>query len=169
MPEHKFMSSTETTAASAKTINVAIIEDRREIREGLCMLINGTEGFVCTGKFGSMEEGLRRLQAADLPDVVLSRHRLAGNERHRRHQDFERTISRADGYNAYDLRRRRADFRRALRRRVRLSAEENAAGAPARKPERSGRRRLADVAGSGARASSPFSARFARRNASITI
>jgi DNA-binding NarL/FixJ family response regulator len=71
MPEHKFMSNTESTVV-AKTINVAIIEDRREIREGLCMLINGTDGFVCTGKFGSMEEGLRRLNAADLPDVVLS-------------------------------------------------------------------------------------------------
>ena len=34
------------------------------------MLIDGTEGFHCTGKFGSMEEGLRRL-GFDLPDVVL--------------------------------------------------------------------------------------------------
>ena len=59
------------TAVAAKTINVAIIEDRREIREGLAMLINGTEGFVCKNKFGSMEEGLRRISAADLPDIVL--------------------------------------------------------------------------------------------------
>ena len=45
---------TETLAAAAiqKTINVAIIEDRRELREGLAMLINGTDGFVCKGKFG---------------------------------------------------------------------------------------------------------------------
>ncbi len=56
--------------SNTETINVAIIEDRREIREGLAMLINGTEGFVCKGKFGSMEEGLRRV-GADLPDVVL--------------------------------------------------------------------------------------------------
>ncbi len=63
---------TETVPAiAAKTINVAIIEDRREIREGLAMLINGTEGFVCKGKFGSMEEGLRRIQLTDLPDIVL--------------------------------------------------------------------------------------------------
>ncbi len=53
-----------------KTINVAIIEDRRELREGLSMLINGTDGFVCKGKFGSMEEGLRRV-GAEKPDVVL--------------------------------------------------------------------------------------------------
>ncbi|HEY0461387.1 MAG TPA: response regulator transcription factor [Pyrinomonadaceae bacterium] len=61
----------ETPAANAaKTINVAIIEDRREIREGLAMLIGGTEGFICKGKFGSMEEGLRRV-GAENPDVVL--------------------------------------------------------------------------------------------------
>lgn len=64
------MNEYETAAAAKKTINVAIIEDRREIREGLAMLINGTDGFVCKGKFGSMEEGLRRV-GAENPDVVL--------------------------------------------------------------------------------------------------
>ncbi|HVE56231.1 MAG TPA: response regulator transcription factor, partial [Pyrinomonadaceae bacterium] len=56
--------------SAAKTIKVGIIEDRRELRDGLGMLIDGTDGFQCTGKFGSMEEGLRRV-GADLPDVVL--------------------------------------------------------------------------------------------------
>ncbi len=65
------MSNTDFAAVTTKTINVGIIEDRREIREGLCMLINGTDGFYCKAKFGSMEEGLRRLNAEDLPDVVL--------------------------------------------------------------------------------------------------
>ena len=64
------MNQTETAIAAKKTINVAIIEDRRELREGLAMLINGTDGFVCRGKFGSMEEGLRRV-GAENPDVVL--------------------------------------------------------------------------------------------------
>ena len=41
-----------------------------ELRDGLAMLINGTDGFACRGKYGSMEEGLRRL-VAELPDVVL--------------------------------------------------------------------------------------------------
>jgi DNA-binding NarL/FixJ family response regulator len=63
------MSETSPSNA-AQTINVAIIEDRREIREGLAMLISGTEGFICKGKFGSMEEGLRRV-GAENPDVVL--------------------------------------------------------------------------------------------------
>jgi DNA-binding NarL/FixJ family response regulator len=52
-------------------IKVAIVEDRREIREGLETLIGGTEGFRCTGSFRSMEEALARI-GHDLPDVVLN-------------------------------------------------------------------------------------------------
>ena len=52
------------------TIKVAIIEDRREIRDGLAMLIGGTEGFKCTGVYRSMEDALPRI-GGDLPDVVL--------------------------------------------------------------------------------------------------
>src|SRR6266568_5052068 len=53
-----------------QTIKVAIIEDRREIRDGLAMLISGTEGFKCTGTYRSMEDALPRI-GTDLPDVVL--------------------------------------------------------------------------------------------------
>jgi len=53
------------------TIKVAIIEDRREIREGLGMLISYTDGFECVGKYGSMEEAFARIKH-NLPDVVLS-------------------------------------------------------------------------------------------------
>ncbi len=52
-------------------VKVAIIEDRREIREGLAMLVDGTEGFSCSGRYRSMEEALDRI-AAEPPDVVLS-------------------------------------------------------------------------------------------------
>ena len=52
-------------------IKVAIIEDRREIREGLAMLISYTDGFECTGKYGSMEEALASIRHK-MPDVVLS-------------------------------------------------------------------------------------------------
>ncbi len=52
-------------------IKVAIIEDRREIREGLAMLINGTDGFRCTGSYRSMEEALEKI-GRELPDVVLN-------------------------------------------------------------------------------------------------
>ena len=54
----------------SNTIKVAIIEDRREIRDGLAMLINGTEGFKCTGSYRSMEDALPRI-GSDLPDVAL--------------------------------------------------------------------------------------------------
>jgi DNA-binding NarL/FixJ family response regulator len=52
-------------------IKVAIIEDRREIREGLAMLIGGTDGFRCTGSYRTMEEALDKL-GFELPDVTLS-------------------------------------------------------------------------------------------------
>ena len=51
-------------------IKVAVIEDRREIRDGLAALINGTEGYCCTGAFRSMESALAGI-GASLPDIVL--------------------------------------------------------------------------------------------------
>jgi DNA-binding NarL/FixJ family response regulator len=52
-------------------IKVAIIEDRREIRDGLGMLINGTDGYRLTGSFRSVEEALEKI-GFNLPDVTLS-------------------------------------------------------------------------------------------------
>jgi DNA-binding NarL/FixJ family response regulator len=52
------------------TIKVSIIEDRREIRDALTMLIGGTEGFSCAAAYRSMEEALNRIKS-NLPDVVL--------------------------------------------------------------------------------------------------
>ncbi len=52
-------------------IKVAIIEDLRPIREGLAMLIGGTDGYTCTGSYRSMEEALEKIKH-DVPDVVLS-------------------------------------------------------------------------------------------------
>ncbi len=51
-------------------IKVAIIEDRREIRDGLRVLIDGTEGFRCTGSYRTMEEALERI-GSETPDVAL--------------------------------------------------------------------------------------------------
>lgn len=59
------------------TIKVAIVEDRREIRDGLAMLIGGTEGFRCTGSFRSMEEALSKI-SFDVPDIVLCDIQLPG-------------------------------------------------------------------------------------------
>jgi len=58
------------TVLPPSIIKVAIVEDRREIREGLAMLIGGTEGFKCNGAYRSMEEALARI-GGDLPDVAL--------------------------------------------------------------------------------------------------
>lgn len=54
-----------------KVIRAVIIEDQRDLREGLATLINYTPGFECTGAFRSMEEALSRLKF-DQPDIVLS-------------------------------------------------------------------------------------------------
>ena len=56
---------------TATDIKVVIIEDRREIREGLSVMINFTDGFSCVGSYRSMEEALHRI-GHNLPDVVLS-------------------------------------------------------------------------------------------------
>lgn len=51
-------------------IKVGIIEDRRDIREGLAILINGTAGYRCEKAFRSMEEALDGI-LRDLPHVLL--------------------------------------------------------------------------------------------------
>src|SRR6266487_2426060 len=61
--------NTDATAAQT-VIKVAIVEDRREIREGLAMLIGGTEGFHCTGSYRSAEEALDKIEH-NQPDAVL--------------------------------------------------------------------------------------------------
>ncbi len=54
----------------ARIISVAVIEDEREVREGVALLINGTEGYQCVGEYRSMEEALARL-ARQPPDAIL--------------------------------------------------------------------------------------------------
>lgn len=71
MPDNDTPTISPQVAPTPAPIKVALIEDRREIREGLAMLINGTDGFRCTGSYGSMEEALQKI-SFQLPDVVLS-------------------------------------------------------------------------------------------------
>ena len=56
---------------SEATLRVAIVEDRREIRDGLATIINFTPGFRCTGAYRSMEDAIEGI-GRDLPDVVLN-------------------------------------------------------------------------------------------------
>lgn len=56
---------------SDSTLGVVIIEDVRDVREGLSVLINGTAGFRCAGAYRTMEEALARIAAA-AADVILT-------------------------------------------------------------------------------------------------
>jgi DNA-binding NarL/FixJ family response regulator len=60
-----------TNHSDIRTVKVAIVEDRREIREGLAMLISGTDGFTCCGSYRSMEEAIEKIPG-NVPEVVLS-------------------------------------------------------------------------------------------------
>jgi DNA-binding NarL/FixJ family response regulator len=51
-------------------IQVAIIEDQREVREGLSILIGGTLGFQVTGAYSSMETAIHAIIAAP-PRIAL--------------------------------------------------------------------------------------------------
>ena len=53
-----------------RDIRVAIVEDRVRTREAIQSLIDGTDGYRCTGSFGSVEEALERI-CGDPPAVVL--------------------------------------------------------------------------------------------------
>lgn len=53
------------------SIRVVIIEDLPEVRDGLAMLINGTDGFCCAGAFRTMEDALAGI-AACRPNVILT-------------------------------------------------------------------------------------------------
>jgi DNA-binding NarL/FixJ family response regulator len=52
------------------SISVSIVEDVKEIREGLCALINGSEDFKCVSSFSNAESALKNI-IDDKPDVVL--------------------------------------------------------------------------------------------------
>src|SRR5262245_16815939 len=64
------MESVAIISSQSDVTKVAIVEDRREIRDALSMLIGGTEGFTRAGAYRSMEEALDRIKV-DAPDVVL--------------------------------------------------------------------------------------------------
>lgn len=55
---------------SSMPISVVVIEDEKEVRQGLSFILDHTEGFRCTGAFRSYEDALDDLQTS--PDVLLS-------------------------------------------------------------------------------------------------
>jgi DNA-binding NarL/FixJ family response regulator len=64
-------------AARQQPLSVVIIEDIRDVREGLAILINGSPGFRCTSGFRSMEDALAGVVEAR-PQVVLTDLELPG-------------------------------------------------------------------------------------------
>ena len=56
---------------SPSPIRVVIIEDLREVREGLAILINGTSGFLCADSYRTMEDALDGMSGSR-PDVILT-------------------------------------------------------------------------------------------------
>jgi DNA-binding NarL/FixJ family response regulator len=52
-------------------VRVVVIEDLREVREGLATLIQGTNGFQCTSSYRTMEEALNGIDGSR-PDVILT-------------------------------------------------------------------------------------------------
>lgn len=59
------------TGPATDMIRVVVIEDMREVRDGLVTLINGTRGFNCIGSFFSMETALVSIDKKP-PNVVLT-------------------------------------------------------------------------------------------------
>lgn len=62
--------STSSPSALPAPIRVAVVEDVLDIRESLKILINGADGYCCTGVYASVEEALAMI-AGTAPDVVL--------------------------------------------------------------------------------------------------
>ena len=52
-------------------VRVVIIEDLREVRDGLAVLIHGTNGFQCASSYRTMEEALKGIDGSR-PDVILT-------------------------------------------------------------------------------------------------
>jgi DNA-binding NarL/FixJ family response regulator len=61
----------------SKEIKVSIVEDQKQMRNGLAALIGGTPGYIVAGSYPSMEDALVRMEW-DLPDVVLMDIKLPG-------------------------------------------------------------------------------------------
>jgi DNA-binding NarL/FixJ family response regulator len=55
---------------ASRELTVVNIDDQREIREGLAVLIDATPGYRCIGRYRSMEEALAGI-GGDPPDVAL--------------------------------------------------------------------------------------------------
>jgi DNA-binding NarL/FixJ family response regulator len=65
------MTPTTGTQPQSKTLRVVLIEDVRDVRDGLAALISGTAGYKCVAAYGMMETALARIKQ-DQPDIILT-------------------------------------------------------------------------------------------------
>jgi DNA-binding NarL/FixJ family response regulator len=70
MPSETQTAASPQTASASAIVKVAIVEDQRDIREGLASLIKFTDGYQCIGSFRSMEEALEKIRF-ELPHIML--------------------------------------------------------------------------------------------------
>lgn len=61
-------------------IKVSIIEDHRDYRESIAFILNNTEGFLCTGKYESVESGINNLKNADVLLLDINLPGITGTE-----------------------------------------------------------------------------------------
>src|SRR5689334_3196125 len=64
-------------ARTADRLRVVIVEDQREVREGLAALIQGSPGFTCAAAYRTMEDALAELSATGAA-IVLTDLQLPG-------------------------------------------------------------------------------------------
>ncbi len=62
---------TQPLPDTSHVINVAIVEDRAEVRDGLALLVNASDGHHTVGAFASAEDAMEALETGLSPDVVL--------------------------------------------------------------------------------------------------
>ena len=66
------MSPLASNPTRSAPFRVVVIEDERELRNGLQTLLNFTPEFTCVRSFGSMDEALRHIESDNLPDLILT-------------------------------------------------------------------------------------------------
>jgi DNA-binding NarL/FixJ family response regulator len=61
---------TSRTPVQETTLNVAVVDDRKRLRDSIELIVNQSEGLRCVGTYGACEELFEDLPA-NMPDIVL--------------------------------------------------------------------------------------------------